>query len=99
MSDRIRCSCGRCTIRSLMGQAVIITVGILFLLEQTRSGFSFGQTWPVILVVVGIISLASARAPMDGHTTSASAVPPVPPASTAVPPANTAPENYPSQGQ
>src|ERR1700676_3247895 len=100
MSDRIRCNCRRCTIRSLMGPAVIITVGILFLLEQTRSGFSFGQTWPVILVVIGIISLASAMAPMDGHVSSATAVPPVPPpAGTPVPPANPTPGNYPRQGQ
>jgi cell wall-active antibiotic response 4TMS protein YvqF len=99
MSDRIRCNCRRCTIRSLMGPAVIITVGILFLLEQTRSGFSFGQTWPVILVVIGIISLASAMAPMDGHITSSNAVPPPPPPVTSVPPANPAPENYPRQSQ
>jgi hypothetical protein len=99
MSERIRCNCRRCTIRSLMGPAVIITVGILFLLEQTRSGFSFGQTWPVILVVIGIISLASAMAPMDGHITSSNAVPPAPPAGTPIPPANTAPGNYPRQGQ
>jgi hypothetical protein len=82
-----------------MGPAVIITVGILFLLEQTRSGFSFGQTWPVILVVIGIISLASAMAPMDGHISSATATPSVPPAATSVPPPNPAPENYPRQGQ
>ena len=99
MSDRIRCNCRRCTIRSLMGPAVIITVGVLFLLEQTRSGFSFGQTWPVILVVIGIISLASAMAPMDGHITSATAVPPASAASPPAPPANPAPENYPRQGQ
>jgi hypothetical protein len=99
MSDRIRCNCRRCTIRSLMGPAVIIAVGVLFLLEQTRSGFSFGQTWPVILVVIGIISLASAMAPMDGHITSATAVPPASAASPPVPPANPAPENYPRQGQ
>jgi hypothetical protein len=99
MSDRIRCSCRRCTIRSLMGPAVIITVGILFLLEQTRSGFSFGQTWPVILVVIGIISLASAMAPMDGHISSATAAPSVPPTATSVPPPNPAPENYPRQGR
>ena len=99
MSDRIRCNCRRCTIRSLMGPAVIITVGILFLLEQTRSGFSFGQTWPVILVVIGIISLASAMAPMDGHISSSNAVPPPPPPVTSVPPANPAPENYPRQSQ
>ncbi len=99
MSDRIRCNCRRCTIRSLMGPAVIITVGVLFLLQQTRSGFSFGQTWPVILVVIGIISLASAMAPMDGHVSSATAAPPVPPAGTPVPPTNPAPGNYPRQGQ
>jgi hypothetical protein len=98
MSDRIRCNCRRCTIRSLMGPAVIITVGVLFLLEQTRNGFSFGQTWPVILVVIGIISLASAMAPMDGHISSTPA-PPAPPPVTSVPPANPAPENYPRQGQ
>ncbi|MDQ1404458.1 MAG: hypothetical protein QOG55_87 [Acidobacteriaceae bacterium] len=99
MSDRIRCNCRRCTIRSLMGPAVIITVGVLFLLEQTRSGFSFGQTWPVILVVIGIISLASAMAPMDGHVSSPTAVPPVPPPITSVPPPSPTPENYPRQGQ
>jgi hypothetical protein len=99
MSDRIRCHCRRCTIRSLMGPAVVITVGVLFLLEQTRSGFSFGQTWPVILVVIGVISLASAMAPMDGHISSASAAPAVPPPATSVPPANPGPGNYPRQGQ
>ncbi len=67
MSDKIRCHCRRCTIRGLMGPAVVITVGVLFLLEQTHTGFRFGQTWPIILVVIGVISLASAVAPMDGH--------------------------------
>jgi len=98
MSDRIRCNCRSCTIRSLMGPAVLITVGVLFLLEQTHSGFSFRQTWPVMLVVIGIINLASAMAPMDGHISSSGA-PPVPPAWTPVPPANPAPGNYPRQGQ
>lgn len=67
MSNKIRCHCRRCTIRGLMGPAVVITVGVLFLLEQTHTGFRFSQTWPIILVVVGVISLASAMAPMDGH--------------------------------
>src|SRR6202162_6686322 len=98
MSDRIRGHCRRCTIRSLMGPAVIITVGMLFLLEQTRSGFSFGQTWPVILVVIGIISLASALAPMDGHISSVPPAPAVPPAGTSVSPADSPPGNYPRPG-
>lgn len=97
MSDRIRCHCRRCTIRSLMGPAVVITVGVLFLLEQTRSGFSFGQTWPVILVVIGIISLASALAPMDGHISSRAAA--VPPVGSSVPPPPPPTESYPRQGQ
>jgi hypothetical protein len=99
MSDRIRCNCRSCTFRGLMGPAVVITVGVLFLLEQTHSGFSFGQTWPVILVVIGVVRLASALAPMDGHVTGSSAPPPVPPVSGQVPPPNPGPETYPRQGQ
>src|SRR5438477_5458306 len=79
MSDRIRCACRRCMIRGLMGPAVIITVGVLFLLDQMRSGyFSFGNTYPVILIVIGVISLAAAAAPADGHFSESA--PPVVPA-------------------
>jgi hypothetical protein len=97
MSDRIRCACRRCTIRGLMGPAVIITVGVLFLLDQMRGGyFSFGNTYPVILIVIGVISLAAAAAPTEGHISG-----PVPPAAPgtpgSVPPA---PQNqFPGQGQ
>ena len=64
MSDRIRCTCRRCTIRGLMGPAIIITVGVLFLFDQMRGGYlSFGNTYPVILIVIGAISLAAAAAP------------------------------------
>ena len=82
MSDNPRCRCARCTIRSLVGPAVIVTVGILFLLQQSHSGrFDFGNTYPVILVVIGAILLASALAPMDGHIdpTVPQQVPPPPP--------------------
>ena len=69
MSDNPRCRCPRCTIRSLLGPAVIVTVGVLFLLQQMRGGyFDFGNTYPVILVVIGAILLASSLAPMDGHS-------------------------------
>ena len=78
MSNRIRCACRRCTIRSLMGPAVIITVGLLFLLDQMRGGFlSFCNTFPIILIVIGFVSLASTLAPMDGHVDGS--FPPVPP--------------------
>jgi len=97
MSDRIRCSCRRCTIRSLMGPAIVITVGVLFLLSQMHPGYlNFRQTWPVILLVIGAVSLASSVAPMDGHI-SGDAPPP-----TSLPPAPTSGANsgsFPGQGQ
>jgi len=84
MSDTIRCRCARCTIRSLVGPAILVTVGALFLLHEMAGGyFSFGNTFPVILIVIGAVQLASALAPMDGHLSSAraSTVPPSAPVS------------------
>jgi hypothetical protein len=95
MSDRVHCRCSRCTIRGLMGPAVVITIGVLFLLQQTRGGyFDFGNTYPVILVVIGVILLASSLSPMDGHVSSAPAPPPVP-----GPPPGSAQNSAPGQGQ
>lgn len=90
MSDRFRCACPRCTTRSLMGPAVIITVGLLFLLDQMRGGyFAFSTTWPVILLVIGAINLICALAPTEGHISG-----PVPPVTPAAPPNQSS-----SQGQ
>src|ERR1700748_3100431 len=101
MSDHPRCRCPRCTIRALLGPAVIVTVGVLFLLQQMRGGyFDFGNTYPVILVVIGAILLASALAPMDGHinpTLQPQVPPPPPPSTTQSSYSNQSP--YPGQGQ
>jgi hypothetical protein len=76
MANENRCRCHRCTIRGLMGPAVVITVGVLFLLQQTRGGyFDFDRTYPVILVVIGAILLASSVASMEGHVSAAPAAP------------------------
>jgi Domain of unknown function (DUF5668) len=94
MSDRVRCHCQRCTIRALLGPAVVITIGVLFLLQQVRGGyFDFGNTYPVILVVIGAILLASSLASMDGHVVSDSAAP-TPPA-----PGSPTQGSVPGQGQ
>jgi hypothetical protein len=97
MSDRIRCACRRCTIRGLMGPAIVITIGVLFLLgEVLGDRFSFSNTFPVILIVIGAISLASALAPSDGHISSS--VPPATPVASGSAPAP--PQNsVPGQGQ
>jgi hypothetical protein len=79
MSERVRCGCPRCTLRGLLGPAVVITIGVLFLLQEVRGGnLSFDNTYPVILLVIGSILLASALAPVDGHISSTPA-PPVAP--------------------
>jgi Domain of unknown function (DUF5668) len=96
MSNRVRCHCPRCTIRALLGPAVVITIGVLFLLQQTRGGyFDFGNTYPVILVVIGVILLASSLAPMEGHIVYDNGnVPPPPPA-----PGSPTQGSFPGQGQ
>jgi hypothetical protein len=84
-------------IRGLMGPAIIITVGVLFLLDQTSGGnFSFGNTYPVILIVIGAFSLAAAASSAEGHVSG-----PVPPPSPVATPAVPAiPQNQiPGQGQ
>ena len=76
-----RCRCPRCTIRGLRLPAVVITFGILFLLSEMRGDYlAFHNTYPMIFIVLGLMSLASAVAPMDGH------VVPVPPVTPGVPP-------------
>jgi hypothetical protein len=91
---RQRCTCSSCTIRGLMGPAVITTLGVLFLLSELRHGpFSIGHTFPVLFIVIGAILLASAVAPNDGHigATTVPTVPPIPP----TPPTYSNPNPYP----
>jgi hypothetical protein len=79
-----------------MGPAIITTLGILFLLSELGHGsFSFVNTFPFLFIVIGVILLASALAPMDGHITPPTY--PVAPAPPTPPPAYTNPT--PGQGQ
>ena len=44
------------TLRAIRGPVTLITIGVLFALNNfTRYGFD--QTWPVILIVFGLLSL------------------------------------------
>jgi hypothetical protein len=46
---------------------LLITIGVIFLIgEYTR--FGFGDLWPVLLIVLGIIAVAQAFASRSGHT-------------------------------
>jgi hypothetical protein len=44
-------------IRAVRGPVIMITVGILFALDEF-SVASFSKTWPAILIVVGILNLS-----------------------------------------
>lgn len=50
----------------MMGPAVLITIGTLFLIGEF-SHFDFGRSWPVLLLVIGIVKLLQYTAPIEGH--------------------------------
>jgi hypothetical protein len=52
-----------------MGPAVLITLGILFLLDQMTHIYwmEFGRTWPALLIVIGLIMFLQHNAPATGH--------------------------------
>jgi hypothetical protein len=69
-----RCQCARCRASRLMGPAVVLTLGFLFLFESLgRVGF--GRTWPLLLLVIGGVKLFQSTASTQGHIT----LPPPPP--------------------
>ncbi len=78
--SRRNCTCGRCSTRWLMGPAMVLTTGILLLLDSTGVA-EVHRTWPAWLLVVGIVKLVQSSASSAGHV---GPLPPGPPA--AVPP-------------
>jgi hypothetical protein len=88
---RFGCPCDRCRMRRTIGPTVVLTIGILFLL-QSLDVVSFDRTWPAILLVIGIVKLLQSSASSAGHI---GAIPPAPPAVT--PPPGSDPGN-PSSG-
>ncbi len=46
---------GVALLQAARGPVVLITIGGLFLLNQV--GLSFGRTWPLILIVIGVMKL------------------------------------------
>jgi hypothetical protein len=42
--------------RAITGPIILITVGTLFMVDRFTQ-FGFGQTWPVLLIVIGVLKL------------------------------------------
>jgi hypothetical protein len=81
---RPACVCERCRTRRLMGPAMLVTLGVLFLLDNISS-VDFGKTWPAILLVVGVVKLVQSNASYTGH------VGPLPPGAPGYPPSTPPP--------
>lgn len=60
------CVCEQCRTRKLMGPAILITLGIIFLLDNV-SNIEFHRTWPAILLVIGVVKLMQSNASSAGH--------------------------------
>jgi len=60
------CRCGRCSTRGLMGPAVLITLGVLFLAANAYD-YPFERTWPILLIVIGGIKVVRYVIPDSGH--------------------------------
>jgi hypothetical protein len=58
------CNCDRCLARCLMGPAILVTLGVLFLIDQM---VPFGRTWPALLIIIGLIKVYQGNASSAGH--------------------------------
>jgi hypothetical protein len=88
----------QCLIRAITGPIILITLGVLFVLERLPAHISFMHTtWPVLLIVVGLLKLMGGRRPKRIDTYyappfAATGVPPyTPPYNPPTPPSYTPP--------
>jgi hypothetical protein len=102
-THRVGCPCDRCRMRKIMGPAMMVTIGTLFLLQELNV-VSFDRTWPAILLVIGGVKLLQSNASSEGHIGRLGGTPPaagpMPPASASpVPPATPDPGATSSSGE
>ena len=69
------CNCQRCWWRGAMGPAVMVTLGVLFLLS-TLDIKDFHYTWPILLIVIGVVKILQYNASMEGHLAPGATPPP-----------------------
>jgi len=73
--------------RAVRGPAMLITVGVLFALNNFTP-YGFSETWPALLIVFGLLSLLGrgSRAPQPPYGYPQNAYPPPPQARPPEPP-------------
>jgi hypothetical protein len=60
------CRCEQCRTRKLMGPVILVTLGVLFLLDNV-SHIGFHKTWPALLLAIGVVRLMQSNASSAGH--------------------------------
>ncbi len=63
------CRCSRCRMHGFMGPVILITLGVLFLFDQMlpMHHIGFDHSWPLILIVIGLMSFLKHSASTAGH--------------------------------
>jgi hypothetical protein len=64
------CGCERCKSRGIMGPAILLTLGVLFLVAEVVPFAGFSHTWPAVLIVVGLVKVFQGNASTAGHIRS-----------------------------
>ena len=65
-----------------MGPAVLITLGVLFMLSEFGVA-RFHNTWPILLIVIGLVKVLAGNLDTTGHMDVIAPAPPeAPPAPT-----------------
>lgn len=77
------CPCVRCKMNDMMGPALLVGIGTMWLLRNITHVVHMGTIVAVILIVIGAVKLLQGSASTEGHippgTLPTGAVPPVPP--------------------
>ena len=82
------CRCMRCRARGIMGPSILIVLGVMLLLDNLAPEIgrqvNFHHTWPLLLIVIGLVKIFQSNAPTDDHVqpdvvTQIAAPPPPPP--------------------
>ena len=48
---------------SLIGPVILVTIGIIFLMEEFVPDWGVSRTWPVLLIVIGVMKLIDSAMP------------------------------------
>lgn len=71
------CACVRCRAHSLMGAAILIALGVIFMIDHTAHN---GRAFPILLLVIGGMLMLQRTGSTEGHVNpgwTAGQVPPL----------------------